>query len=226
MQPGLDQEQALWVAGYRRLAGLDEAGRGAWAGPVVAAAVVLPADVAIAQRLAGVMDSKQLSPRQRERLYPLVEAEAAAVGVGIVAAERIDADGILPATRQAMRQAVLQIDPPPDFLLIDHVRLQQLPISQRSLVKGDAHVLSIAAASIIAKVTRDRLMRDFARSYPAYQFDRNMGYGTASHRAALDRVGPCPIHRRSFRPVRGRQMSLSLNGQPVELPATRDPDHD
>lgn len=207
--PGLTVEEALWGAGYRRLAGLDEAGRGAWAGPVVAAAVILPPDRTIAQRLAGVADSKQLTPQQRERLFAVIRSEVAAVGVGVVSARRIDAIGIVAATRQAMREALAQLDPSPDYLLIDHLRLTSLPTPQQSLVKGDCHVLSIAAASIVAKVTRDRLMVELSRAYPAYGFERHKGYGTAEHRQALQRLGLCPIHRRSFRPVRGLQAALS-----------------
>lgn len=206
--PGLDEELALWAAGYRRVAGLDEAGRGAWAGPVVAAAVVLPADAGIVQRLQGVTDSKQLSSRARERLDQAIWDQAAAVGVGLVDAHQVDLIGILPATRLAMQAALEQIDPRADFLLVDHVRLAALPIAQRSLVKGDCRVLSIAAASIVAKVARDRRMIALARSYPGYAFERNKGYGTAAHRQALDRQGPSPVHRLSFQPVRGRQPRL------------------
>lgn len=217
-KPGLEQELALWQAGYRRIAGLDEAGRGAWAGPVVAAAVVLPSDAAVIQRLTGVADSKQLTALQRERLFDLLSVQAASIGVGVVEASRIDAIGIAPATRQAMTEALAQLEPPADFLLIDYVRLAHLPTSQRSLVRGDSFVLSIAAASIIAKVTRDRLMVDLAKRFPTYGFERHKGYGTLQHQAALAQHGPCPIHRRSFQPVRGQQMALPSALQAAEHP--------
>lgn len=203
---GLAEEQRLWHAGYRRVAGLDEAGRGAWAGPVVAAAVVLPAEPAIADQLAGVIDSKQLSPTQRSRLAPLIVERAAATGVGVVAAQRIDQVGIAAATREAMALAVARLDPAPDFLLIDFVRLAGMPIPQASLVKGDCRVLSIAAASVLAKVTRDRLMDELALRFPAYGFERHKGYGTAQHQAALAAWGPSPEHRLSFAPVDKRQL--------------------
>lgn len=217
-QPGLDQEQALWAAGYRRVAGVDEAGRGAWAGPVVAAAVILPPDPAVGQALAGVADSKLLSPRQRQQLEPLIMAQAAAVGVGVVPAQRIDAVGIAPATRQAMQAALAALVPPADFLLIDYVWLPLLSTPQAALPKGDSRVLSIAAASIIAKVTRDRLLAELASEYPLYGFERHKGYGTASHQAALLRWGPCPQHRRSFRPVQGWQSSLLATAEDSDRP--------
>lgn len=208
IRPTLAEEQVLWEAGYRRVAGVDEAGVGALAGPVVAAAVVLPVDPMIADVLGTVADSKVLSPAQREALFTVIMTEARAVGVGVVGADRIDAAGIAPATRAAMALAIDQLQPAPDFLLLDYVRLSYLPLRQRSLVNGDAHVLSIAAASIVAKVTRDRLMDDLAQQYPAYGFDHNRGYGTAFHLTALQQTGPCPIHRHSYRPVRGLQRSL------------------
>lgn len=204
----LDEEHSLWKQGYRRVAGLDEAGRGAWAGPVVAAAVVLPADPAIAERLAGVTDSKLLTTRQRDVFWLLVREQATSIGVGVVPAARIDAIGILPATRQAMMDALAALKPGPDFLLIDHLRLPRVSTPQRSLTRGDSKVLSIAAASIIAKVTRDRHMMEMAAIYPHYGFDRHKGYGTDAHRLALRRYGPCPEHRSSFRPVRGMQLQL------------------
>jgi len=207
-KPSLDEELKLWSAGFTRIAGLDEAGRGAWAGPVVAGAVVLPADAAIAQRLEGVADSKQVPKAKREALYGTIMQEAAAVGVGVVHAVRIDAVGIVAATRQAMQQAIQQLLLPPDFLLIDYLRLPYLATPQRALTKGDCRVLSIAAASIVAKVTRDRLMVELAGRYHQYGFERNKGYGTAVHSLALAHHGPCAEHRRSFEPVRGRQPRL------------------
>ena len=207
-QPSLAEEQPLWLSGCQRVAGLDEAGRGAWAGPVVAAAVILPADPDVAQRLAGVADSKQLTPAQRQRLYDLVLQEAAAWAVGVEPAASIDAIGIAAATRSAMRAAILCLPQLPDFLLIDYVHLPALAIPQRSLVRGDSTVLSIAAASIVAKVTRDRLMAELDRRFPGYGLERHKGYGTAGHQTALRRLGPCPEHRLSFHPVQGAQMAL------------------
>lgn len=207
-QPTLVEETALWQAGYSRIAGLDEAGRGAWAGPVVAAAVVLPPDPAVAGRLAGVADSKQLTPGQRERLFDLIGQEAVAWAAGAVPAAQIDAQGIASSTRSAMAAAIAGLALPPDFLLIDYVRLAGLATPQRSLPKGDSKVLSIAAASIVAKVTRDRLLAGLGTIYPGYGFEQHKGYGTAQHQAALRRLGPCPEHRASFAPVRGVQLAL------------------
>lgn len=204
MQPTIEQEQGLWAAGYRRVAGLDEAGRGAWAGPVVAAAVVLPADPSIGAALRGVADSKQLTPARREALAPLIRHQAQAVGLGIVPAHRIDELGIATATRLAMAAALAQIIPEPDFLLIDFVRLE-VSIPQLALTHGDAGVLSIAAASILAKVTRDRLMHDLAAEHPGYGFQHHKGYGTREHQHALRELGPCAQHRGSFHPVRSWQ---------------------
>ncbi len=203
--PTLEHEVRLWAAGYGRVAGLDEAGRGAWAGPVVAAAVILPpGEPELAQHLAGVRDSKQLTASQREALLQVIGGCAVAVGLGAVPPEEIDAIGIVPATRQAMVQALQAISPPADYLLIDHLRLPELAIPQYSLPRGDAQVLSIAAASIVAKVSRDRMMAGLEERFPGYGLARNKGYGTAQHRLALARLGPSAIHRLSFRPVRGR----------------------
>lgn len=207
-QPALGEELALWQTGYRRVAGIDEAGRGAWAGPVVAAAVILPADQAIVGRLAGVADSKQLTARQRECLYITIVQEAVAWAVGAAPAAQIDALGIAAANRAAMEAAVAGLPQPPDFLLIDYFRLPGLATAQRSLPKGDSRVLSIAAASIVAKVTRDRLMVDLGQRYPGYGFERHKGYGTAEHQAALRQLGPCVEHRLSFQPVQGAQGRL------------------
>ena len=200
--PTLEWEQRLWAQGYCRLAGLDEAGRGALAGAVVAAAVILPPDEGIAQRLAGVGDSKQLTPAERERLYPVIVREAVAVGVGAIPAEAIDALGIVAATRQAMALAVASLTVPPEHLLIDALRLPDVACPQTSLIKGDARCLSIAAASIVAKVTRDRLLVELDQQYPGYGLARHKGYGTPQHRAALAGLGPCLLHRRSYRPIR------------------------
>jgi ribonuclease HII len=203
MLPNLDHEQHAWAAGHRFVAGLDEAGRGAWAGPVVAAAVVLPADEPqILQKLAGVRDSKLLTAPRREALLELIQAHALAWAIGTVPPAEIDAQGIVPATRKAMALALQSLAPAADYLLIDHLRLPDQPLPQHSLSKGDALVLSIAAASIVAKVSRDRMMVDFDGQFPGYAFAQHKGYGTARHRAALLTRGPCAIHRRSFAPVR------------------------
>lgn len=201
--PHLDYETALWARGYRCVAGLDEAGRGAWAGPVVAAAVILPPnDGSSLQRLAGVRDSKLLTAKRREALLESILDYALAVGVGLVSPAEIDAWGIVPATRQAMALAVQSLSPPADCLLIDHLTLPDLFLPQKSLPKGDVLVVSISAASIVAKVSRDRLMVELDAVYPAYGFARHKGYGTPEHRSALARLGPCAIHRHSFAPLR------------------------
>jgi len=202
MPPTTEHERALLAQGHRRIAGLDEAGRGCWAGPVVAAAVVL-GDAALQQPelLAGVDDSKQLTPAMRAQRYAQVRAAALGVGIGIVPAYLIDAFGIVPATRLAMLAALLQLPFLPDAALIDALRLPELTLRQEALVKGDARSLSIAAASIVAKVTRDRLMETAHRAYPVYGFAAHKGYGTVAHRRALARHGPCPLHRRSFAPL-------------------------
>ncbi len=203
-EPDLIQEGLWWSQGLVRVAGVDEAGRGPWAGPVVAGAVVLPPDPAVARALAGVRDSKQLSPHQRERLFGVIKSLAVSWAAGVVSCQEIDRLGILPATRLAMRQAIDGLNAlggAPQALLVDAVRLPAIPLPQRSLIHGDALSLSIAAASIIAKVTRDQLMREMDGQYPGYGFARHKGYGTAQHAQALNELGPCPIHRRSFAPV-------------------------
>ncbi len=196
------EETTLYAQGHRLIAGLDEAGRGAWAGPVVAGAVLLPLNVPdLRSRLEGVRDSKQLTPEERERLYALIQATALAVNVGCVSAAYIDEWGIVPATQQAMSLAVAGLGLWPDFLLIDFLRLPTVDIPQKSIAKGDALSLSIAAASIVAKVTRDRRMIELEDGHPGYGFARHKGYGTPQHRAALARLGPSPIHRFSYAPV-------------------------
>lgn len=183
--------------GYRRIAGLDEAGRGPLAGPVVAAAVVLPTRCG----LIGCDDSKQLSEIERERLYAIIAKRAVGIGVGSATEEEIDGFNILGAARLAMGRAVAAISPQPDFLLIDAVTLPICKIPSRSIIKGDALCLSVAAASIVAKVTRDRLMAEYHRLYPQYNFLSHKGYGTEEHLEQLTAHGPCPIHRRTFAPV-------------------------
>lgn len=189
-------------AGYRAIAGIDEAGRGCWAGPVVAGAVILPVSVLEQPALLhGVNDSKMLTPAQRATLFEHVTTLAVAWAVGVVPASIIDTHGILPATRLAMEIALLRLPQPADALLIDAVTLHGWPAPQRALIKGDARCLSIAAASIIAKVTRDRLMEMLDRYTPQYGFAAHKGYGTAAHQQALRRYGPTIQHRRSFRPI-------------------------
>jgi ribonuclease HII len=201
----LDHEQAVIAEnGTQLIAGLDEAGRGAIAGPVVAAAVILPLDdpTALAQ-LADVNDSKQLTARQRQRSYDLIIQLAKSYGVASSSAEEIDRYGIMGATRLAMRRALALLDPPAAYLLIDgRIRLKEPALPQQSLIRGDAKSLSIAAASILAKVTRDNKMASQQDLFPAYGFARHKGYCTEQHVAALAKNGPCPIHRHTFAPIR------------------------
>ena len=198
-------EQEAWSAGARRVAGVDEAGRGPLAGPVVAAAVVFEREFleAEAQRsLAGLDDSKKLPAARREFFHALLTAcPRARIGVGSASVAEIDAVNILRATHLAMARALAQLAPPPDLALVDGLPVQGLPVPHRAVVGGDAASLSIAAASVIAKVTRDRLMVALAAEFPAYGFERHKGYGTPEHLAALRRHGPCPAHRKSFEPV-------------------------
>lgn len=197
-----DLEATELELGSGPVAGVDEAGRGPWAGPVVAAAVILdPTRIP-----SGISDSKALTPEVREGLYEMIQASAS-VGVGIAEVDRIDRDNILNATMWAMSQAVAGLATQPGLVLVDGNRCPPLSCKTRAVVKGDALCLSIAAASIIAKVTRDRLMVELARDWPDYGFERHKGYGTPEHRAALRRHGPSPNHRRSFRPV---QLALRL----------------
>jgi ribonuclease HII len=184
--------------GYRHIAGIDEAGRGPLAGPVVAAAVILPAGFS----LDGLDDSKKLSPSRRDSLFVEIQERALAIGVGRADHELIDRINILQATLDAMRQAVENLPSLPDFLLIDGISSIHLNIPQKTIKKGDSLSASIAAASIIAKVTRDRLMSLYDTQYPGYGFAGHKGYGSASHLAAIAKLGPSPIHRLSFRGVR------------------------
>lgn len=200
--PTLDIEMALRMQGHRFVAGLDEAGRGAWAGPVVAAAVILPLDCPdVEHDLLGVRDSKQLSPAARAALLEVITRTALGVGVGVSAPGVIDRHGIVFATQRAMGQALARLSPQAEYLILDHVRLPAIALPQIAFPKADARVLSVAAASIVAKVMRDRLMRLLDRRYPGYDFARHKGYGTAMHRAALAALGPSRIHRMSFAPL-------------------------
>lgn len=210
-KPNLAEERSLWDLGYGLVAGLDEAGRGAWAGPVVAAAVIFPHFPEIPPALYDVRDSKLLTPHQRERCYEAILAYALAWAVGRSSAEEIDEYGIAPATRLAMMRAVAGLSLTPRFLLIDAMRLEMLNIPQRSLIKGDRQCLTIAAASILAKVTRDHEMVLLDAALPQYGFAQHKGYGTPQHRAALRVWGPSTEHRHSFAPLRSR---LFTNGQP------------
>ena len=181
--------------GYHWVAGVDEAGRGPLAGPVVAAAVVFPPDY----ENRDIDDSKRLSPRKRESLYERIRTDALAVGFGLIEADVIDRINILQASLTAMRDAVLELAPPPDYLLVDGCHRIPLTTPQEAVVRGDAKSLTIAAASILAKVTRDRVMEIYHRQYPQYNFLKNKGYGTREHVQAIRECGYCKIHRRSFR---------------------------
>ena len=202
ISPDLSYEKKLWKAGFTLVAGLDEAGRGAWAGPVAAGAVILPADASIIETLMGVRDSKQMTPRQRAIWAKKIKSAARAWGVGMASNAEIDSLGILPATRLAMQRALEQLGCAPEQLLVDAVRLPEISIPQKALIKGDVHVLSIAAASVLAKTTRDALMVTLDAAFPGYGLARHKGYGTAFHRSALAKLGASEIHRKSFRPMR------------------------
>ncbi|VFQ45732.1 ribonuclease HII [Desulfoluna butyratoxydans] len=183
--------------GFLRVAGVDEAGRGPLAGPVVAAAVVLPSGFEVGE----ITDSKKLTPKKRDRLYDYIRAEATAVGVGIVDAETIDTVNILQASLAAMREAVMDLGDAPDFLLVDGKFEVPMPLAQEALVKGDSRSASIASASIVAKVIRDRMMAEYAETYPEYGFAGHKGYPTKAHKEAIATFGPTPIHRKTFRGV-------------------------
>lgn len=201
-------ERELRLAGFQRIAGIDEVGRGSLAGPVVAAAVILPEH----HRIRGLRDSKVLTRLRREALYERILDRAEAVGVGCVEVETIDRINILQATKLAMTEALGRLAEPPDHLVIDALSLRDVPLPQRAIIDGDAISASIAAASIVAKVTRDRICAELDGRYPAYGFARNKGYGTQRHLDALLTEGPCAWHRRSFAPIRmllaGEQLSL------------------
>lgn len=204
--PDLRFESVLWAAGVTRVAGLDEAGRGAWAGPVSAGAVILPPDPEIRQRLSKVRDSKQMRPAERAYWAEIIKAQALAWGVGFASHLEIDAWGIVPATRAAMARALQNLVVAPRHLLIDALRLPEIDLPQTPLIKGDARSLSIAAASVLAKTARDALMVQLDEQYPDYGFARHKGYGTAMHRAALESNGPCAIHRMSFAPLKKNEV--------------------
>ena len=193
----LAYEKECYARGMELIAGVDEVGRGPLAGPVVAAAVILPK----ACKIPGLNDSKKIPKSKHKEIYEAVLQNAIAIGIGIKDNHVIDQVNIYEATKLAMMEAIGQLEPQPQHLLIDAMKLD-LPISQTSIIKGDANSLSIAAASIVAKVTRDQMMEEFDREYPGYDFAQNAGYGTAKHLAGLDKLGVTPIHRRSFEPVK------------------------
>jgi len=199
--PTFVEEREQWTKGFCHIAGIDEAGRGPLAGPVVAAAVILPIGLQ-SDWLHLVADSKVLTASRREFLYDCLYKAAAGVGVGVIDAQTIDIVGIAKATRLAMKMAVKQLEPAPDYLLIDYFRLPEVRLPQKGVTDGDSLCLSIASASIIAKVTRDRLMVEYDRTYPGYRFGDHKGYGTQGHLECLQRLGASPIHRCSFQPVR------------------------
>lgn len=194
----LQVERDFWRRGVTRIAGVDEVGVGPLAGPLVAAAVILPLEVSIR----GIDDSKKLAAPARERLAADIRAEAVAIGIGVVSVEEVDRLNTYRASLEAMRRAVAQLAVRPEQLLVDARYIPQIDIPQMPIVKGDARSYSIAAASIIAKVERDAMMHEMDRLYPDYGFGQHMGYGTRRHFEVLERLGPCPIHRRSFLAVR------------------------
>ena len=200
-RPDWSAERLLWKQGYLRVAGVDEVGRGPLAGPVVAAAVVFPPSFRT-RLLPGLRDSKQLTAKARERLAPQVRRFAAGVGIGSASPSEIDALGIVGATVAAMSRAIRELPQSADHLLVDALRLECDGLPCRPIIHGDALCCSIAAASIVAKVDRDSLMVELDALHPGYGFARHKGYPTAEHRAALERLGPTPLHRRSFAPVR------------------------
>jgi ribonuclease HII len=197
--PDLTFEQELWQGGLEHIAGLDEAGRGALAGPVAVGAVILPPDPRLLSTLNGVRDSKQMTPPQRDSTAPRIKSAALAWSVAFASADEIDSEGIVRATRLAALRALQSLPLFPDYLLTDfRLELPQLDISQTALVKGDVQCLSIAAASVLAKTARDALMRELDARHPGYGLGRHKGYGTLAHRLALKQIGYSPIHRRTF----------------------------
>lgn len=199
--PSFTEEKLFESQGYRYVAGVDEVGRGALAGPVVAAAVILPLRTDIPW-ISMVKDSKLLSPKKRDILFHYIHEVAVAIGIGLAGHEVIDSKGIVPATRMAMKSAIEQLKPSPDSILIDYLRLPEVELPQKGITGGDALCYSIACASIIAKVSRDRLMIELDRTYSGYGLANHKGYCTRGHVTRLRRLGPSPIHRRSFRPVK------------------------
>ena len=193
----LSYEKELYKQGLTLIAGVDEVGRGPLAGPVVAAAVILQKNC----KIRGLNDSKKIPKKKHLEIYQAVQDQALAIGIGIMDNQVIDQVNIYEATKLAMKEAISQLSLQPEHLLIDAMKLE-LPISQTSIIKGDANSLSIAAASIVAKVTRDELMKEYDQQYPGYDFTTNAGYGTAKHLEGLEKLGVTPIHRTSFEPVK------------------------
>ncbi|MBI4266959.1 MAG: ribonuclease HII [Chloroflexi bacterium] len=213
LKPSFAEEKSLLGRGYRLIAGIDEVGRGALAGPVMAAAVVLPGAIK-ARWLREVRDSKQLTPPRREYLAEQIRWLAVAIGIGEASREVIDSQGIAKATRLAMKSAVEKLSPAPDYLLIDYFQLPEVALPQKGVPEGDTLCLSIACASIVAKVARDHKMIELDKVYPGYGLAEHKGYGTEAHLACLRRLGPCPIHRRSFQPVRESDLCRNLSSSP------------
>ncbi len=215
--PNWENELDLHAKGYRLIAGVDEAGRGAWAGPLVAGATIFrhPYEVTssvtaaeLVEALACLKDSKMLSAVMREKLLPAIESLALATGVGVVSPAVVDAIGVGPANRLAMARAVRALGIWPDFLVIDAFRLPTMPLPQRPIVKGDATCMSIAAASIVAKVARDHIMCNHDATYPGYSFARHKGYGTRLHVDAISSLGVSPLHRRTYAPIKAAILGL------------------
>ena len=200
--PNLDHEMEIWNRHGNLIAGLDEAGRGAWAGPVTAGAVILPQKNNLLEVLSGVNDFKQLTALKRDHWAAIIHSEALAWGVGFASHEEIDQLGIISATRLAMMRALQRLSRSPDHLLIDALKLPQVKLPQTALIKGDCRSLSIAAASILAKTSRDAYMIEQDQLFPEYGFARHKGYGTRRHQQTLREFGPCQIHRQSFNPIR------------------------
>lgn len=198
-------EDQLREMGINYIAGIDEVGRGPLAGPVVCAAVILPKDF----ELLGLTDSKKVSLKNREEFYTVITSEALAIGVAMVSASEIDAINIYEATKLGMKKAIEELTISPEHLLIDAMKLS-ISIDQTSIIKGDSKSVSIAASSIVAKVTRDRYMEQLAKLYPQYGFEKHMGYGTSEHLAAIDQYGPCPEHRKTFAPIKNKLSLTTL----------------
>ncbi len=211
MTASLQFEEGCWIAGYHNVFGVDEVGRGTWAGPVAAGAVCLPHDrTDLLTILKGVRDSKQMTPRQREGLVERIKETAVAWGIGCATSAEIDAYGIVPATRLAMERAIQDTKLRPDYLLLDSIKwLDPYHIRYQSIVRGDTLSLSIASASVLAKVWRDDYMRQLDVDYPEYSFGQHKGYGTAKHAAALHQFGACEEHRQSFAPLRHLASEIS-----------------
>jgi len=199
--PSLAEEKRLEAQGYQLIAGVDEVGCGALAGPVVAAAVILPSHIATPW-LKQIRDSKQLTPARRQLLSEHIHEIATSIGIGIASHEFIDTQGLTKARRLAMKTAIDQLSPPPESLLIDYLSLPNVPLPQKGIKNGDSLCVSIACASIMAKVYRDHMMIDLDSVYPGYGLAKHKGYGTKEHLSCLRRLGPSPIHRQSFKPVR------------------------